>query len=324
MTQGRFKTHLLQRNMTLSVLSADYLIAAFPLLLFSCWQNGARTLLLVAASALCAMLWEAIFEGLLRRRITIWDGSAACDGVLFALLLPSTLPLRLIPLSTLAMTLLFKVLWGGQGKCPVHPAIGAYALLYPFFRVVLTSYAAPMERLTVFSAQPIGSVSQTMLEQLASGTFPTEQTVRKMLIGDLPGCMGELSLILLVGAFLYLWMRGHIPPLLLPSSLLSALVTFILLPGQIIVSDAMAINYVALQLGCGSLVYLSVFLSSHPTCAPHTVRGQMIFGIGVGVITGLLRCFGCFADGAVYAVLIMQLTVPLLDRLFRPRHYAQT
>lgn len=308
---------------TLPLLSLDYLLACIPLIVWSCYLNGARTLLLVLLGMLCAMIWETISEAALRRRITAWDCSAALDGVLFALMLPVTAPLWVIPIGTLGAVLLFKVLWGGQGKCSVHPAIGAYALLYPFFRTVLTSYAAPGEHIPVLEVSPVGSLSGDLLDSLANGTFPNSGMLRDMLIGNLPGSMGQLSLILLLGGAIYLIGRGHLRLGQLMMTLLGAFITVLLLPAALVPSDAMAVTYSVLQLGCGSLLFLSIFPASHPAYAPRTMRASLIFGIGVGVITGLVRYFELLNDGAVYAVLLMQLLTPLLNRLFRLRHYGQ-
>ncbi len=315
--------NLKQKWASLSYLSLDYAIALLPLIAWSTFLNGTRTLLLVLCGALCGAIWEVILEGALRRRITAWDGSGALEGAILALMLPVTADLWILPAGTLAGQLLFKSLWGGQGKCPIHPAIGAYALLFPFFRTVLTSYAAPFERFGLL-AQANGSLDRNLLQSLASGAAPTSETVIDMLLGKGSGNMGQLPVLLLLGAFLFLFLRGHARPMQLVFTLLPAFVLFLLLPATPPASDAMALRAAALQLGCGSLLYLAVIPASHPAYAPHTTRAQVLFGIGAGCITALLRYSGLAIDGAVYGVLIMQCLTPLLNRLLRGRYYAET
>ncbi len=307
---------------SLPFLSLDYAIALLPIIAWSIYLNGTRTILLALLGILCGAIWDVILEAIFRRRITAWDGSGAMEGLIFALMLPVTAPLPIIPIGTLAGALLFKALWGGQGKCPIHPAVGAYALLFPFFRTVLTTYAAPFERFGMLTTVE-GSLGKDLLASLAAGGAPSSEVVADMLVGKISGGMGHISIILLIGSLAFLALRGHARPLQPIFTAVSAFAIFILLPATVPASDAMALRYAVLQLGCGSLLYLSIIPATHPAYAPKTFRGGMIFAIGVGVITGLLRYAGLAVDGAVYGVLVMQCLTPFLDRAMRGRWYAK-
>ncbi len=314
---------ILHRGTTLPLLSLDYFIALLPLVIWSCFLNGPRTLIHLLIGALSAVFWEAVSELAIRKRITVLDGSAALEGMLFAMMLPITAPYILIPIGTLVGTLCFKVLWGGQGKCAVHPAIGAYALMYPFFRTVLTTLAAPKEIIPITQAAPQGSVTVGVLDALADGAVPSAETLSDLLAGRLPGNMGQLSLVLLLIAMIYLFARHHLSPMMPLLSGVTVLALSLVLHAVPLASDAIALRYAVLQACAGSLIFLAVFPASHPAYAPHTARTRAIYAVGIGVLTVLIRYFGFASDGAVYAVLIMQLLVPVMHRYLRQRHYAQ-
>lgn len=323
LSPARTEPALLHSPTTLPVISLDYLIALLPLLFWSTYLNGPRTLVLALLGALCSTVWEAIAEGLLRKRITVWDGSAAIEGMLFALMLPVTAPYYLIPIGTLFGTLCFKVLWGGLGKIPIHPAIGAYALLYPFFRPILSTLAAPTESVSVLAPAPIGSVTETISDLLAKGTVPPASAVIDSLVGTVSGNMGQLSLLLLLLSAAYLCIRGHLRLSQLIGTLVAVFTLSALLPAASLASDAMVIRYALLQTISGSLCFLAVLPASYPACAPRTARVGILFGLGIGLLTALIRRLGLAADGAVYAVLLMQLLLPFLNRALRPRRYGQ-
>lgn len=313
---------LLRSPRSLPILSLDYLIALLPLIVWSVRFNGARALCLALVGMVFSVVWETLLEGLLRRRITVWDGSAALEGLIFALLLPANASYLFVIIGTLFANVCFKTLLGGQGKCPIHPAIGAYALLAPFVSRSFT-YGAFGEHFPVFHASPAGSVAQTTLASLSDGAVPSASVVSDMIGGFLPGNMGQLSLLLLLGSAVYLFVRGRLSFLQTACAMGSAFLLSLLLPASPLASDAIAIRYAFLQVGCGSLLFLTVIPASYPAFAPYTKITRIIFGLGIGVITVLIRYFGLAPDGAVYAVLLMQASLPLLKRFVRPRHYAQ-
>lgn len=307
----------------LPLISLDYLIALSPILIANLLRNGPRTLVMVLLSALVAAATEALCEALLRRRITVWDGSAAIDGVILALLLPATAPLWTVLLLALCMTVVFKVLWGGQGKCPVHPALGAYALLFPFLRFLLQSYPAADRILPPFAASVPGDGSETVLDQLMRGVYPADRMTNALLRGELLDVMGGLFPLLLLLSLVYLVARRRVQAVQPLFTVMPLFILALVLPRTSMPSDTMAVSYAALQALSGSLLFLAVIPASHPAYAPRTYRGKAVFGIGVGVIVWLIRYFGILSDGAVYGVVAMQLLIPLLDRAFRARHYGQ-
>ena len=179
-----YERRFLRTPNSLSILSLDYFIALLPVIVWSTLANGPRVICLCIVGAFFSVIFESVIELLLRKRITAWDGSAAIEGLVFTLLLPPTVSYLFVIVGTLFSAIVFKALFGGQGKLPIYPAVGAYALLYPFIAKSVT-YAAHGEILPILQNSPIGSVRSTMLDSLANGGVPSTEVISDFVAGNL-------------------------------------------------------------------------------------------------------------------------------------------
>ena len=286
--------------------AVDVMLAALPLLAWSWWRNGARTLTVAVLCVLFAVGWEAGYEWLMHRRVTVSDLTAACEGLLFALLLPVTVPLWMIPLGTLFGIVVCKCLPGGSGRQIVSPSLGGAALLTLLFRDKMVCFAAPRTSPAVFSFAPEGEVQGSLLRQMWDNPLPGGVSEKNLLLGDLPGVIGALSPILLVLALLWLLVRrwAHIEQALffvLPVALVS-----LLLPPAGLASDAMLIRYMLYQLCSGTLLLTAILPFADCACAPSSTRLRALCALAAGGVTVLLRRYSVFEEGAVFGAVLVQ------------------
>lgn len=286
--------------------SIDLLLASLPLLLWSIRMNGLRTLTVALLSVVCAMGFEAAYEWLVRRRFTLDDLTACTDGVLFALLMPVTVPLWMIPLGVLFGQVVCKCLPGGPGRQIVSPSIGGAALLTLLFRTRMVTFAVNRSFPAVLSAAPKGDVEGSLLMRMWDTPLPSGVTSADLLLGRLPNVIGALSAVLVLLGFIYLLIRKTARAELVLFSLLPIALTALLFPAPTLASDALILRYSLFQICSGSLLLVSVYHASETACAPDTTRGRALFGLGIGLITLLFRQLTIFEEGAVIALCAMQ------------------
>ena len=296
----------------------DTLIAVLPLFLFAVYLNGARVLTVAFLCVLFCVGTEAAMEWLLRRRVTVTDGRAVMTGLVLALLLPASVPLWMPAVGSIFAIAAVKEPFGGTGKSIVNPAFCGYAFLWVIGGEALSALPKPFVRLSAFAFLPDASAltQDTVLTVLKSGRLP-DTSLLEVFLGNKPGSAGAGSALILAAVFLYLALRRTVKPVV-PLSFLAASGVFCLVfPHLQLASDAIVLKYAAYQLCAGTLLFAAVFSGLEPETLPRTLPGQLAFGVGCGVLTMLLRYFTPEPDGAVFAVLVMNLTTPLLDHLCR-------
>ena len=300
---------------TTQTVMRDVLIALLPALIGSVYFFGLRALMVTLVSAAACVFFEWGYRKMMKLDDTTWDLSAVVTGVLLAFVCPVTIPYWAIILGDLFAIVLVKQLFGGIGKNFVNPALAGRAFMFSWPVAMSTWIKVGFEN----SANLIGSnadiVTQaTPLSAMHQGTFDASLgTVTDLFIGSVGGCLGETSALLLLIGFAYLLVRKVISARIPVAYMATvAVLSFVFPMGN----DPL--TWMAAQVFGGGLMLGAIFMATDYVTSPITKLGQIIFGIGCGVITILIRYFGGYSEGVSYAILIMNLTVVLLDKVGRP------
>lgn len=279
-------------------------IALLPATFFGIYNfRHEHAWLLVLVTTAAAVLTEYIYERALHKPITVRDCSALVTGLLLALNLPPTLPVWMGALGSIFAILVVKQLFGGLGQNFMNPALGARCFLLICFTGRMTTFTYD----TVTGATPLAALK-------AGESVDT----MSMLLGNTAGTIGETSVIaLLVGAIILLW--TGIIDLRIPGTYIVTFVVFILLFG----GHGFDLQYVTAHLCGGGLMLGAWFMATDYVTSPITKRGQIVYGICLGILTGLFRLFGGSAEGVSYAIIISNLLVPLIEKVTLPKPFGK-
>ena len=302
---------------TTQTVMRDVLLALLPALIGSVVFFGLRALMVTLVSAAACVFFEWGYRKMMKLDNTAWDLSAVVTGVLLAFVCPPTIPYWMIVVGALFAIVLVKQLFGGIGKNFVNPALAGRAFMFSWPVAMATwvkvgfSNAAPL----VGSADIV--TQATPLSAMHQGYFdPALGTIKDLFIGNVGGCIGETSAVLLLIGFVYLLVRkvisAHIPVAYIATV---AVLAFLFPMGN----DRLV--WTAAQVCGGGLMLGAIFMATDYVTSPITKMGQIIFGIGCGVLTIAIRYFGGYSEGVSYAILIMNLCVVLLDKVGRPKKF---
>ena len=277
------------------------IIALLPATAFGIVNFGLSALLVILVTVASSVLTEYLYQKLMHRKVTISDFSAVVTGLLLALNMPPTAPWWMCVLGSVFAILVVKQVFGGLGQNFMNPALGARCFL-------LISFTG---RMTTFVYD--GVTGATPLALLKAGE---KVNVFDMFLGNIGGCIGETSALLLLIGFVYLLIR-KVVNLRIPVAFIGtvAVVTFLFPMGN----DR--ITWMAAQLLSGGLMLGAMFMATDYVTSPVTKLGQVCFGIGCGLITVIIRYFGGYPEGVSYAILIMNCCVVLFDRIGRPKKF---
>lgn len=277
------------------------IISLLPATVFGIFNFGIHSLILVAVSIISCALSEYVFEKIVHKKSTVTDLSAVVTGLLLALNLPPTLPVWMAALGGVFAIVVVKMLFGGLGQNFMNPALGARCFL-------LISFTGPM---TTFAYD--GVTGATPLALLKAGE-PVDTMA--MLLGTTSGTIGETSALCLIIGAIFLILCGVID-LKIPGTYILTFVIFIVLFG----GHGFDTNYIVAQLCGGGLMLGAFFMATDYVTSPITPNGKILFGICLGVLTGLFRIFGASAEGVSYAIIFSNLLVPLIERVTIPRAF---
>jgi electron transport complex protein RnfD len=284
---------------------AQVLIALLPAFAAAVWFYGARAIFLTAVCVIACVFFEYLFERVTKRPNTVSDLSAAVTGVILAFNLPVTLPYWMAVIGAFVAIVITKQLFGGIGRNFANPAITARIVLFVAFSSQMTTWAAPGRIFfavdAVTRATPLGILNEGDAEALAA--LPSNL---EMFLGTIGGSMGETSaLALLIGGAFLLVRKIIAPPI--PVAFIATVFVFALVAGQDPVFHICA----------GGVMIGALFMATDYATSPVTTSGKIIFGIGCGVITMMIRLFGAYPEGVSFAILIMNLIVPHIDKATR-------
>lgn len=274
----------------------DVAIAMIPASAFGVFQFGLHALLVIIATVASCVLSEYVYEKIMKKPITIADGSALVTGLILALNMPAEIPLWIPMLGGVFAIIVVKQLYGGLGQNFMNPALAARCFL-------LISFAGKMSS---FSLD--GVTGPTPLAVLKSGGTVD---IAAMFIGKIPGTIGEVSVIaLLIGAAYLLYKK--VITITIPATYIATFAVFVFVFG------GFDVNFTLAHLCGGGLIFGAFFMATDYVTSPITPKGQILFGILLGVLTGLFRLFGGSAEGVSYAIIISNLLVPLIEKVTLP------
>jgi electron transport complex protein RnfD len=291
------------------------LVALGPAFLLSLYYFGlgALTVTLVSVSA-CVLFEFLIRKYLMKQPLSISDGSAILTGVLLAFNLPSNLQVWIIIVGALFAVGVAKMPFGGLGNNIFNPALAGRVFLLISFPAQMTIWPVPGSFPPTYVD---GETGATLLSLLNDGAGAKLPAYKDMLLGKMGGSLGEVSAIALVIGFAFMLFRKiitwHIP--------VSILVTVFVFTGiMYIVNPETYVNPV-IHLLSGGLLLGAIFMATDYVTSPMSISGMIVFGVGIGLLTSVIRLFGAYPEGVSFAILIMNAVTPLINTYFKPKHF---
>jgi len=290
----------------------DVIIALCPAFVFSIWVFGPRAAIVTGTCVSACVFFEWAFGKVTKRENTISDLSAIITGMLLAFNLPVTIPLWQAVFGSLVAIIIVKMLFGGLGKNFANPAITARIVMFLAFPITMTTWAVPAmgfkwlgpDTVTAASHFADAVTGATPLAVIAHGDFSALPDLWHMFLGVHGGCIGETSELMLLIGGLYLIARRVIS--------WHAPVTFI---GTVFVLTALIGNVPMYHLLSGGLFLGAIFMATDYVTTPLTNPGRIIFGAGAGALTVIIRLYGSYPEGVSFAILLMNMITPYLNKL---------
>ena len=298
---------------TTQTIMRDVLIALTPALVGSVYFFGFRALMVTLVSVASCMFFEWAYCKLMKQHCKVYDLSAAVTGVLLAFVCPPTIEYWMIILGAAFAILLVKMLFGGIGKNVVNPALAGRAFMFSWPVAMSTWVKVGFENAPgIFSSTADIVTAATPLAAMHQGQMP-EASILDMFLGNVGGCIGETSALLLLVGFAYLLWRKVISARIPVAFMGTVAVLSLLFP-----MGNPPIEWMLAQLCGGGVMLGAIFMATDYVTSPVTKLGQIVYGIGCGALTILIRYFGGYNEGVSYAILVMNCCVVLLDRIGRP------
>ncbi len=277
------------------------IIALLPATAFGIVNFGLSALLVILVTVASAVLTEYLYQKVMHRKVTISDFSAAVTGLLLALNMPPTAPWWMCVLGSVFAILVVKQVFGGLGQNFMNPALGARCFL-------LISFTG---RMTTFVYD--GVTGATPLALLKAGE---KVNVFDMFLGNIGGTIGETSVVAILIGAIFLLAKGIID-IRIPASYIITFAVFVLIFG------GFDVTYLAAHLCGGGLMLGAWFMATDYVTCPITPNGKILFGVCLGVLTGVFRLFGGSAEGVSYAIIISNLLVPLIEKVTLPKPFGK-
>lgn len=283
----------------------DVIIALVPATAAGIYYFGMKALVLIVAAIVSAVFFELLYEKLMKKPVTISDLSAVVTGILLAMNLPVAAPVW-VPVVGSAFAIIFaKQIFGGLGQNFINPALAGRAFLLASYPTEMTTWTTP----TGLSGVDAVAVA-TPLAELKAGSLPTA-SLSDLVLGNVGGCLGETCAIALIIGGLYLLYR-HVISWRIPVFYIATVFVLFAVIGR----DGVRLPLQ--EIFAGGVMLGGIFMATDYASSPVTPKGQVIFAIGAGLLTYLIRTFGGYPEGVSYSILIMNLCVPLIERVTEP------
>jgi electron transport complex protein RnfD len=308
----------------------DVLIALIPAFLVSVWFFGLGALYVAAVSVLSCMLFEWLMQKyMLKKTPTLSDGSAAVTGLLLAFNLPTNIPIWILVVGALFAIGVGKMTFGGLGNNPFNPALVGRVFMLVSFPVQMTTWPLPIvSRFNLETVFNFGRYSPyyidtytgaTPLGVFSGGEIENLPTNLSMLIGNMGGSMGEVAALALLLGFGYLLIRRvitwHIP--------ISIIMTVIAFTATVWLIDSDLCASPVFHLFTGGLLLGAIYMATDYSSSPMSHKGMLLYGVGIGVLTVVIRIFGAYPEGISFAILIMNAFVPLINKYIKPARFGK-
>ena len=289
--------HIRHQDTTTGIM-LDVFFALLPAAAFGCVIFGLKAVFVLLTTTASAILAEYLWNLILKKPQTIGDMSAAVTGLLLGMNLSSKTPIWIAAIGSIAAIIVVKQMFGGLGYNFVNPALSARVILLVSFPSFMTKFAEPISD-TVASATPLANADGFSLKYLFFGMHP--------------GCIGETGAFLILLGGIYLLIRRVINPII-PLSFIGTVALLAAVSG-LVTGQANLGVYVLKYILSGGLILGAVFMATDYVTSPTANWGKLIFGIGCGAITFVIRRFGSLPEGVSYAILIMNILTPLINRI---------
>lgn len=292
-----------RNKLSTSMIMFVVIIALLPASVFGIYNFGYKAAIVILACISSCVLSEYLYEKILKLPITIGDLSAVVTGLLLALNLPCDIPWWICVIGSVFAIIIVKMLFGGLGQNFMNPALAARCFLLICFTARMTSFTFD----GVATATPLALIKSNNAVNLMD-----------MFIGRIPGTIGETSALMLLIGGIFLIITGVID-FRIPLFYFASFIIFI----GMVSGNGWDINYIAAQLCGGGLMLGAFFMATDYVTSPITKKGKIIYGICLGLMTGLFRCKSSSAEGVSYAIIICNLLVPLIEKITVPKCFGK-
>ncbi len=305
--------HIHQKE-TISSIMLDVIIALIPAAICGIYSFGYRAAMVMLTTMAACVLSEYAYQKLMKKSVTASDCSALLTGLLLGLNLPPSIPFWMAAVGGFFAIIVVKQLYGGLGKNFLNPALAARCFMLIAWPQAMTTFTEPNAAASaVSSATPLA-----ILKGTGTGALPS---VFEAFFGHTAGCIGEVSAAMLLIGFIYLLIRKVISPRIPLTYVLTFAVLMLLFGNN--QSGESTLTFTLLHILNGGLLLGAIFMATDYVTTPTTPLGQIIFACGCGLLTFVIRRFGGYPEGTSFAILLMNLTVPLIDGAILPKRFGE-
>lgn len=301
------------------------IIALIPAFALSVFYFGIGMLIITTTAVISSVIFEYLIQKyLLKKPSTHLDGSAALTGLLLAFCLPSNLPIWIVILGALFAIGVGKMTFGGLGNNPFNPALLGRVFLFISFPVAMTNYPKPGQWMKYLDAES-GATPLSLLSEKTMNEIPVPEIMTElpnhldMFLGKMLGSSGEVAAVaLILGLFYLLWKKiitWHIP--------VSILVTVAIFTAALWLGNGEKFADPVFHLLTGGLLLGAIFMATDYVTSPMSTKGMLIYGVGIGVITVLIRVFGAYPEGVQFAILLMNGFTPIINKYVKPKRFGE-
>ena len=310
--------HIRSKDDTQSIM-IDVCIALLPALVASVIVFGFQALVLTLISVVSCVFWEWAYRKLMKKNCSVGDCSAVVTGMLLAFVCPDSLPWWAIVIGSFFAIVVVKQLYGGIGCNFLNPALAGRAVLVASYAGAMTTWVQPgfKNAVAIFGSAADVATGATPMALMKDGAFDQMPEIMDMFLGFIGGSLGETSALALLIGFAWLLLRKVIS-WQIPVAYIAtvAVVSLISAPAGV-----GAVDYMFYSIFGGGLMLGAIFMATDYATSPVTKPGQLVFGIGCGLLTVLIRRFGSYPEGVCYSILIMNCCTWLLDKYIKPTIY---
>jgi len=304
----------------------NVVIALIPAFITSVFYFGAGAVIVTATSVVSCLLFEYLIQRfVLRKPISINDGSALVTGILLAFNLPSNIPVLVIVIGSFVSIAVAKMTFGGIGNNPFNPALVGRVFMLISFPVQMTSWPVPKGFGTGYLDAVTGATPLAVIKEGLKNGEPISDLIARiptpsqMFLGDMGGSMGEVAAIALLIGFAWLLIRKvitwHIPVSVIGSLALFTAILWLVNPEK----NASPMFHIL----AGGVLLGAIFMATDYVTSPMVPKAMLIYGCGIGIITVIIRVYGAYPEGVSFAILIMNAFVPLMNSYIKPKRFGE-
>lgn len=296
----------------------DVIFALLPAAVVSVIYFGIKAFSVIATTVLSCVLFEYLSRKILKRSNTLGDLSAVVTGLILAFNLPSTIPLWMAVIGSFIAIVIVKQMFGGIGMNFVNPAITARIILMSSFPVAMSTWVQPLVTKSSGNDAVTSASPMALLANVCNKTTTLDEaglpSLKDMFLGLRPGCLGEVCAAALIAGFVFLVIRKVISPII-PLCFVGTVAVFMLIASK---GD---FTFVAYEILGGGLLLGAIFMATDYTTSPINRKGKVVFAIGCGLITCVIRYFGTLPEGVSFSIIIMNILVPHIENLTAPKPF---